>query len=102
MIPVKFRNIGCAMLQSRPPRETAMFELLVDAGPHAGEAFMQTALSLARRVDAFACGFQVLPLQPPVALSFETTLLEAEERSARARREGWLDRCRQAVGEGEW
>lgn len=79
-----------------------MLELLVDAGPHAGGAFLETALSLARRMDAFACGFQVLPLQPPVALSFETTLLDAEERSARARREWWLDRCRQAGVEGEW
>jgi nucleotide-binding universal stress UspA family protein len=79
-----------------------MLELLVDAGPHAGHAFMQTALSLARRVDAFACGFQVLPLQPPVALSFETTLLEAEEQGARARRDWWLGQCTQADVRGEW
>lgn len=79
-----------------------MLELLVDAGPHAGDAFMQTALSLARRVDAFACGFQVLPLQPPVALSFETTLLEAEEQGARARRDWWLGQCTQAGVKGEW
>lgn len=45
---------------------------------------------------------QVLPLQPPVALSFETTLLEAEEHSARARRDWWLGQCARAGVEGEW
>lgn len=79
-----------------------MFEMLVDAGPHAGSPFLESTLSLARRVDAFACGFQVLPLQPPVALSFETTLLEAEEQGARARRDWWLAQCAQAGVEGEW
>jgi nucleotide-binding universal stress UspA family protein len=79
-----------------------MLELLIDAGPHAGVDFLETALLLARRVSAFACGFQVLPLQPPVALSFETTLLDAEESSARARREWWLGRCTQAGVQGEW
>ncbi|HET6805521.1 MAG TPA: universal stress protein [Frateuria sp.] len=79
-----------------------MFEMLVDAGPHAGSFFLDTALSLARRLEAFACGFQVLPLQPPVALSFETSLLEAEEQSARARRDWWLAQCTQAGVEGEW
>lgn len=79
-----------------------MLELLVDAGPHAGGPFIDTALSLAKRVGAYACGFQVLPLQPPVALSFETTLLEAEEQSARARRGWWLEQCARAGIEGEW
>ncbi|MBP1474017.1 universal stress protein [Frateuria sp. MAH-13] len=79
-----------------------MFEMLVDAGPHAGGPFLQTVLSLARHVEGFACGFQVLPLQPPVALSFETTLLEAEEQGARARRDWWLAQCAQAGVEGEW
>ena len=79
-----------------------MFEMLVDAGPHAGGPFLATALSLASRVEAFACGFQVLPLQPPVALSFETALLEAEAQSARARRDWWLSQCTQAGVEGEW
>lgn len=79
-----------------------MLELLVDAGPHAGAAFLETALSLAKRVEAFACGYQVLPLQPPVALSFETTLLDAEERSARARRDWWLEQCTRAGVEGDW
>ncbi|MGN2250204.1 universal stress protein [Frateuria edaphi] len=79
-----------------------MFEMLVDAGPHAGGPFLATALSLASRVEAFACGFQVLPLQPPVALSFETALLEAEAQSARARRDWWLAQCTQAGVEGEW
>jgi hypothetical protein len=93
---------GAAILQPGPIEEAAMLELLVDAGPLAGGSFVETALSLARRVDAFACGFQVLPLQPPVALSFETTLLEAEERSARARRDWWLGQCTRAGVEGEW
>lgn len=79
-----------------------MLELLVDAGPHAGEPFIETALALARRMDAFACGFQVVPLQPPVALSFETTLLEAEEQTARARRDWWMGQCARAGVEGEW
>ncbi|MGN2243268.1 hypothetical protein ACFWZU_07160 [Frateuria sp. GZRR33] len=79
-----------------------MLEMLVDAGPHAGGPFLETVLSLARRVDAFACGFQVLPLQPPVALSFETALLEAEEQGARARRDWWLEQCAQAGVEGDW
>ncbi|UGB39605.1 universal stress protein [Frateuria soli] len=79
-----------------------MLEMLVDAGPQAGAAFLETALALASRVDAFACGFQVLPLQPPVAMSFETTLLEAEEQSARARREWWLGQCAHGGVEGEW
>lgn len=90
------------MLASGPTEEPAMFELLVDAGPHAGDAFLETVLPLARRVEAFACGFQVLPLQPPVALSFEASLLEAEEHSARARRDWWLGLCTQAGVEGEW
>ncbi|SEI94495.1 universal stress protein [Frateuria terrea] len=79
-----------------------MFELLVDAGPHAGNPFIETTLALAKRVKAFACGFQVLPLQPPVALSFETTLLEAEEQSARARRDWWLGQCERQGVEGDW
>lgn len=79
-----------------------MLELLVDAGPRAGDAFLETAFSLARRVGAFACGYQVIPLQPPVALAFETTLLETEVQSARARRDWWLGRCAQAGVEGEW
>lgn len=79
-----------------------MLEFLVDMGPHAGAAFTDATLSLAGRVDAFVTGAQVLPTQPAVALSFEASLLEAEERSALARREGWLQRCAEAGVAGEW
>lgn len=79
-----------------------MLEFLVDIGPHAGAAFTDAVLSLARRLDAFVTGTQVLPTQPAVALSFEASLLEAEERSALARREGWLQRCAEAGVAGEW
>ena len=79
-----------------------MLEFLIDAGPAAKPTFLDAVLSLAGRVNAFAVGFHVLPLQPPVALSFEASLLEAEEQAARARREGWLGRCRQAGVAGEW
>jgi hypothetical protein len=79
-----------------------MLEFLVDMGPRAGVPFTQTALALARRLDAFVTGVQVLPTQPAVALSFEAALLEAEERTALDRREGWLRQCAEAGVAGEW
>lgn len=79
-----------------------MLEFLVDVGPHAGVPFLNTVLALAKRLDAFVTGAQVLPTQPAVALSFEASLLEAEERSALARRDWWSHQCAQAGVAGEW
>lgn len=79
-----------------------MVEFLVEVGSRAGPGFLGPVLATAHRLGAFACGVQTVPVQAPVTLSFEATLLEAEERSALARREWWLRQCADAGVAGDW
>ena len=81
-----------------------MLDIVINVGvSSANPSWPDVALALARRHQAFVTGLQVIALHPSVmSIPDVIAALAAEEQEALARRDWWLERCRNAGVDGEW
>ncbi|MEO8777265.1 MAG: universal stress protein [Rhodanobacter sp.] len=81
-----------------------MLDIIVNIGQtSASPAWPGIALQLAQRQQAFVTGLQVVAVYPSLmAIPEAISLLAAEEQDALARRDWWLDQCRNLGIDGEW
>lgn len=81
-----------------------MLDIIVKIDHHTADmSWLNGALALARRQQAFLTGLQLVALQPALMeIPDAISLLAAEEKVARDRRDWWLGLCREAGISGEW